>query len=292
MENDNNYKSDCMSESSSNASLPKSPPPEPQRPVTPPDPHAPPEKKKKKRESQIECKAIENEHPSIESESTAFVDNPYFNNTIMAGITLNALQMGLEVQFETGAWLTAWGILEHFFTAFFLIELCIKLPLMGKSYFDTKANWLDFGVVIVAVLDNWILKYVLADGSDIGFISILRLVRLSRMLKLLKAKRELMMLIEGILSSIRSMFWLSILLSILIYTVAIVFVKFIGRSGAYGRNDIDIDYYFGDMLKASVTSLNLAMMNDWARYFAQFFRSSRFLHSRSVATSVLPRLAS
>jgi hypothetical protein len=72
-----------------------------------------------------------------------------------------------------------------------------------------------------------------------------------------------MMLIEGIIGSIRSMFWLSILLSILVYTVAIVFVKFIGKSEAYEDDEFDADYYFGDMVAACMTGLNLALMTDW-----------------------------
>jgi voltage-gated sodium channel len=194
------------------------------------------------------------------------IEHWLFNGVIMSGICVNALQMGLELQFEGDPWDTVWLICENFFTAFFLGELLIKLPKMGfRKFFSAKANILDFIVVVVAVVDNWFLTYVISGGDSggMGFISLLRLIRLGRILKLLKAKKELMMLIEGILSSIKSMFWLSILLAILIFIVSIVFVKFIGRSGVYDDDAIDIEYYFGDMLKASVTGLNLAMMADW-----------------------------
>jgi len=213
---------------------------------------------------------VEEEEPEEEEEEEkTLVDHWLFNTIIMTGIVLNSLQMGAELQFTGEPFDTIYSILEHFFTAFFLLELCIKLPVMGpRAYFAEKANWLDTLVVIVAILDNWILPMVLTgDGADIGFISILRLVRLSRILKLLRSNRNLMMLIEGILSSIRAMFWLSILLGILIYTVSIVFVKFIGsEKEAYG-DEMDVDKYFGSMLRASVTGMNLAMMMDFEKIF-------------------------
>jgi len=203
-----------------------------------------------------------------------FVDKAWFNNIIMAGILVNALQMGMELQINGGIWTLIYFILEQFFTLFFLVEMVIKLGKLGpREYFQSKANWLDCVVVIVAVVDNWILSLILGGDSEIGFISILRLVRLSRILKLLRAKRELMMLIEGIVTSIRSMFWLSILLSILVYTVAIVFVKFIGNSDAYDDDpSFDNNHYFGDLMKASVTSMNIAMLMDFESVFRPVLR--------------------
>jgi voltage-gated sodium channel len=197
------------------------------------------------------------------------VDSDWFNGIIMTGICVNALQMGLELEFMGDPWDTVWAILEHFFTAFFLVEMCIKLfpPLMGPSeYFSQRANLLDFCVVCTAVIDNWILKVVLSgEGSGMGFISILRLVRLARILKLLRGKRELMLLIEGIMSSMRSMVWLSLLLAILCYVTGIVMVLFIGKSDVYPKGEKFDPYdYFGTLTKSMFTALNLALMVDWA----------------------------
>jgi len=57
--------------------------------------------------------------------------------------------------------------------------------------------------------------------------------------------------------------WLSVLLGILIYTVAICFVLFIGSSDAYPPEEFDNKMYFGDMVAACMTGLNLALMSDW-----------------------------
>jgi len=99
--------------------------------------------------------------------------------------------------------------------------------------------------------------------SSLGFLGVLRLMRLARILKLLRSQRDLLLLITGILSSIKSMFWLSILLGILIYTCAICFVLFIGRATVYPKEEFDNEFYFGDLTRASMTGLNLALMADW-----------------------------
>merc|ERR1719326_1108005 len=60
------------------------------------------------------------------------------------------------------------------------------------------------------------------------------------------------------------MFWLSVLLVIMIYTLSIVTVQFVGNQGdLYPKDELDVEKYFGDMVTASVTGLNLAMLNDF-----------------------------
>lgn len=194
------------------------------------------------------------------------IDHPVFTGIVMTGICINALQMGLELQLRDDPWKTVWMMMEHFFTAFFLVECSIKLMVLGVcTFFRDRLNCLDFLVVVAAVVDNWIIKvFVGGEASGLGFMSILRLVRLSRILKLLRAKKELMLLLEGIISSIRSMFWLSILLCILVYTSGICFVLFIGESDAYDDDEeFDNKHYFGDLISACVTGLNLALLADW-----------------------------
>jgi len=87
-------------------------------------------------------------------------------------------------------------------------------------------------------------------------------MRLGRILKLLKMKRQLAQLVETILSTLSAMFWLSVLLFILIYTLAICTVQFVGRTDIYPKHEFDNKLFFGDMVAAGVTGLNLAMLED------------------------------
>merc|ERR1719265_2712056 len=114
-------------------------------------------------------------------------DRLWFTVLIASAIVFNAMQMGLELQFETGAWKTVWNIFENFFTAFFLGEMTIKIVMDGyKDYFGHRANLLDCVIVFVAIIDNWILIIFLTDEEKdkLSFLSVMKLVRLGRILKL------------------------------------------------------------------------------------------------------------
>jgi len=73
-------------------------------------------------------------------------------------------------------------------------------------------------------------------------------------------KKELAVLIGGIASSVSSLVWLGILLGILIYTTSICFIQFIGEADMYPQDEFDNKFYFGDMVSALVTTLNLALL--------------------------------
>jgi len=196
-----------------------------------------------------------------------FSDRPACVIIIAVAIIFNAIQMGMELQFTGSSWKTVFKVAENFFTAFFLVELCIKNYMdTVKDYWSQRANLLDAVIVVMAIIDNWLLSLFLSDEDkdSLSFLSVIKLVRLGRILKLLKMKRELAVLVESILNSLSSMVWLSVLLGILIYMVAICCVQFVGRSkNVYPKDDFDVDVYFGDMTAAAMTGLNMAMLQEF-----------------------------
>jgi len=214
-------------------------------------------------------KAEEDEKARILAERCP-VERDTFVMVIMAGICINAVQMGLELQFRGDDMKLVWRICENFWTGFFLVEMIMKWYYLGlPAYFKNKANIMDFVIVSVAILDTWCLSIILSasEMKQLGFLQVLKLVRLARILKLLRLKRELAMLIDGIASSISSMAWLGVLLAILIYTSAICFIQFIGESDLYtaeiASGEFDNKAFFGDMVSACMTGLNLALLVDW-----------------------------
>jgi len=193
-----------------------------------------------------------------------FSDQPKFLIIIGIAISVNAVQMGFELELQGDAWKIVWTVLENIFTLFFLVEMLIKFKYDGvKDYFSMKANILDCIIVMTAVVDNWMLGIFMTqeEKDQYSFLSALKLVRLARILKLLKMKRELKLLVESIVSSLSSMVWLSVLLAILIYAVAICCVQFVGSSDLYPKKEFDNKKYFGNMRAAAVTGLNLAMLD-------------------------------
>mmetsp|Transcript_25878 Transcript_25878/g.59719 ORF Transcript_25878/g.59719 Transcript_25878/m.59719 type:complete len:575 (+) Transcript_25878:170-1894(+) len=202
----------------------------------------------------------------VSDPATRFVDGFWFQLCVNSAIILNGIQLGLEVQLRDQAdgVKIAYEVAEHVFTAVFLLEMVVKLAdLRPKLYFADTWNWVDCLVVCVSVLDNWILALA---GSTVltnaTVISNLRLIRLARILKVLRLKRELMMIIEGIVASLRSMVWLALVLLVVLYIVSIFCVKVIAQDGA-GDEEFDFDEYFGDVLSAMLTLFNLALLTEW-----------------------------
>jgi len=197
-------------------------------------------------------------------DARTFADRDLFVGVVMSGICLNALQMGAELQFTGEETKIVWKVCENFWAAFFLVEMILKLHCIGlRAYFRGElANKMDFLIVIVGVVDNWILGVLMSEEEreKLSFLSVIKLVRLGRIFKLLNMIRELRVLLNAIFASIGAMAWLGVLLAILIYACSIMFVQFIGQSTRYEGTDWYNKEYFGDMIKAAMTSLNLAML--------------------------------
>eukprot|EP00927_Polykrikos_kofoidii_P011396 TRINITY_DN1482_c0_g1_i2.p1 TRINITY_DN1482_c0_g1~~TRINITY_DN1482_c0_g1_i2.p1 ORF type:complete len:693 (+),score=146.57 TRINITY_DN1482_c0_g1_i2:106-2184(+) len=195
------------------------------------------------------------------------VDRQWFGVAVGAIIFLNSLAMGMEVQFSgSGHWNTAFTICEHFFTAAFLGEMLVKLKCLGwRGYFSSLWSCGDCFLVIISVLDAWILEGLgISRAGSLSALRSLRLFRVARIFKVVKLMPELTLIMEGLVASLRAMFWLGVLLLVVVYTVAIVCCKVIGASDAYPVEVFDNTMYFGDMFSAMLTLLNLALLKEWA----------------------------
>mmetsp|Transcript_56394 Transcript_56394/g.104339 ORF Transcript_56394/g.104339 Transcript_56394/m.104339 type:complete len:587 (+) Transcript_56394:167-1927(+) len=205
----------------------------------------------------------------VDSTESRFVDGFWFQLGVNSAIILNGVQLGLEVQVRNQAdsVKTAYEVAEHVFTAVFFLEMVVKLAeLRPKLYFADTWNWVDCLVVCVSVLDNWILALAGSTAlTNATVISNLRLIRLARILKVLRLKRELMMIIEGIVASLKSMVWLALVLLVVLYIVSIFCVKVIAGDDdlTSAEQDFDFDEYFGDVLSAMLTLFNLALLTEW-----------------------------
>merc|ERR1719379_3104374 len=96
----------------------------------------------------------------------------------------------------------------------------------------------------MAILDGWVLAALGGndEGSPLGNLSVLRILRVlrvMRMARLLKVFKELWMIIKGIFDSLKTMFWITTLLTLILYVCAILCVDVIGKddSGSYPGRD-------------------------------------------------------
>eukprot|EP00746_Dinoflagellata_sp_MGD_P149747 gnl/MRDRNA2_/MRDRNA2_81738_c0_seq1.p1 gnl/MRDRNA2_/MRDRNA2_81738_c0~~gnl/MRDRNA2_/MRDRNA2_81738_c0_seq1.p1 ORF type:complete len:534 (+),score=100.96 gnl/MRDRNA2_/MRDRNA2_81738_c0_seq1:120-1604(+) len=159
-------------------------------------------------------------------------------------IFVNAVTMGVEADFGVSHPMP-FLVLEHLFTAIFFLELMCHWCVVGpRGYFADHMNWLDFSLVLISVVDVWIITPIGID-ADLRMMSLfrmLRLIRLARLLRLLRMFKELTLLVNGFVASVRTLFWALVFLSIMVYIFSIFARQTIG-AGEYVFND---DVTLGD----------------------------------------------
>jgi len=104
----------------------------------------------------------------------------------------------------------------------YTIELVIRLYVFRLSFFTENWNRLDASVVVL----GWIA--MMFDGFlNLAFIRIVRVARLTRAMRVLRSIRELYLLINGIVSSLRTIFFGCILIFVLLMGTGILMVEWV-----------------------------------------------------------------
>lgn len=214
------------------------------------------------------------------------IDSKSFQTIVYTAIILNSAQMGMYTDYQGPGWDDAWLVCEHVFTSLFTVEMVIKLAILKQGYFQDSWNRMDFVLVWMSIIDGWLLPIIFSAGDDspLGSLRVLRILRVMRMARLLRVFKELFMIIKGIIDSLRTMFWISMLLLLILYVCSILVVEIIGRAGtdvyparSELREDIDaaetlnadapIEWnsfaYFGTVLRSMYSLFSVVIMAEW-----------------------------
>lgn len=231
-------------------------------------------------------------HPDSQDPVVKFVTMRRFEVFITCAILANAVQMGITVQmtasgFTPQAFDTTTFVLEHIFTAIFAVEMCLKIYAFRLAYFMDGWNLMDFCLVSVSIVDNWFLMFFATDDLDnLTVLRLVRLFRVFRMIKVVKVKRELLVLVEGIVASIRAMVPIMTLLGLVVYAFSILCVEIIGKEnskytdlvyleeqGLLGKAGLPWDNqgYFGALPQAWLTLFNIAVLSEWPEIIRPVF---------------------
>jgi len=203
------------------------------------------------------------------SRSMSCTEGKCFRWAMAATILLNVIQLGLAVEVKGKPWSKVWEVAEHFFVAAFVLEMVLKVHENGCDYFRNNWNKLDCFIAVTGVLETWVLRVIMSgsDDSNIPVFSIIRVLRLLRMIRMLRMKRELDVLLEGMIASFRSMVWVGLLLAVAIYSFAIFCTSTIGdprETELYAKFGLDNRKYFGSILRSSLSLFNIVLLNDWS----------------------------
>jgi len=123
-----------------------------------------------------------------------WVDDSWFSTLCNIIILLNLCCMAGSKKLEHAHLGLLLSVLEQLFLAWYVFELAVKAWYHQRDLFLGKVSlvwwsWLDLGIVVSGVLDQWLLPLFIPASSlsAMSFIGALRVFRVLRVLKLLKA---------------------------------------------------------------------------------------------------------
>merc|ERR1719367_136821 len=127
------------------------------------------------------------------------------------------------------------AIMEFCFILLYSCELFLRLHVHGKFFFCNKdMQWNIFDLLLVCLA----LSDMLFNATSISSITFLRSLRILRLAKVFRGVRvmrflsELRVVLNALLSSLTSLFWGMIMMALIFYVFAIIFVQTATASGA------------------------------------------------------------
>lgn len=149
-------------------------------------------------------------------------------------IIINAIVTGLAVDFSGAELDFIWDIFEVIFFVFYLGEFLVKVRLLGlnKYFCGPQKLWHNFDFFCLAIsfaeISSKVLLLLLPTNADpnIGPLLLLKIFRLARLARPLRALRfkllhELKLIVMGVVSGLRVLFWAIVLLTMLTYLIGV-----------------------------------------------------------------------
>mmetsp|Transcript_26774 Transcript_26774/g.59124 ORF Transcript_26774/g.59124 Transcript_26774/m.59124 type:complete len:609 (+) Transcript_26774:58-1884(+) len=206
------------------------------------------------------------------------VDGHWFNVGIGLAIIVNAVVIGLEVDFgpnvgEDGS--SVWMILENVFCTVWVVEMSMRLYFHRLKYFYDGWNLMDFTLVGFSVADSWVLVHIEGESTKLlasmRSVRLLRLLRLVRLVRLLRFFRELWLIVKGLLDSLRTLAWVGMLLSLVMYISSIFLTITVGKECETGmfHDWAACDELFGTIPRTMFSLYQLTTLESWAMVIAR-----------------------
>lgn len=173
--------------------------------------------------------------------------SPVFQNFIIVVILFAGVVVGLETYAEVKSnYASLLLFLDRVILFIFTVEIGIKFiarfPRM-HTFFNDPWNTFDF-IIVGACFIPFASQYAM----------VLRMLRLLRVLRLIRAIPRLQIVVEALLSSVPSMFYVSILLSILFYMYAVM------GTFLFSIND---PVHFANLQSSFLTLFRVVTLEDW-----------------------------
>lgn len=163
----------------------------------------------------------------------------YFENITLVVISLNALWMAIDTNYNNAADLLyaepIFQIVEQFFCVYFCFEWFARFMSFTQKRDGIRDAWFIFDglLVFMMFMETWALTLLMVavggTGSPLGgntsILRLFRLLRLSRLVRMLRSMPELMILVKGMVTATKTVIYVLALLFIVLYVFAIALVQ-------------------------------------------------------------------
>ncbi|WP_088330551.1 ion transporter [Lacimicrobium sp. SS2-24] len=186
-------------------------------------------------------------HHNASSWLIRWVENPWFTNSIIALILINAVTLGMETMTLAPQTLRALHILDWIILCLFTLELVLKLLAYRQHFFRGGWNWFDLIIVTL----SWI--------PSSGPLSVLRAFRILRILRLFSVVPQMRRVIGALGHSLPGMASVVGVLGIIFYVSAVLVTKLFGS-----HPDAQMQEWFGSIGASAYTLFQVMTLESWS----------------------------
>lgn len=140
-------------------------------------------------------------------------------------------------------------------TAVFGVEISIKIFAFGPQCLQNGFNALDFTLVAIAVITLSI------SGGESSSFSAFRAIRILRVFRFMSRFESLQTIIDGIIDSVSSVGYLSLLILLFLYVYSIMGMQVFGNS--YGANDPEVRDSMGTIWESAILCFIVITGDNW-----------------------------
>lgn len=205
----------------------------------------------------------------------------WFENCTLFVILVNAFFMFADTDYNSAPTLIqsapVFQLFEHFFCTYFTLEWVIRFMAFKEKLNGFRDPWFVFDGILVAlmVMETWIFLIVqLASGNSNSnpvtkqtqMLRLFRLLRLSRLIRMLRSLPELMILIKGMVTAMKSVLYVMGLLVLITYVFAIALAQL--SEGTYSG-----ETYFSSVPTAMLSLTTYCTLQDNLTQFCDDIRA-------------------
>jgi voltage-gated sodium channel len=211
-------------------------------------------------------------------------ERPEFECFIGVMVMINAITMALELDFSDSSKPASenigWIIVDVFFCATFAGEIVFRIKCLGLyTFFKQPRYVVDFALVAFNIADTSVtLSGTESTGLEsFSALRILRLIKIMKLMRLVSHVKELSLIATGLASALKSLQWVSLLLAVVIFVMAVMFKILMGRecaspdvqvAFAYRFMDVDpvvkCEEFWGTVIRSMYTLYQITTLESWS----------------------------